>query len=178
MFLRLIARLRRFRRREDGNPTVEFVLIFPIFMVLMVSAFESGLLMVRQMMLERGLDLSVRAVRLGTGDMIENDELRRMICNTTGIIPDCMSQVKVEMIRLDPRAFDRPDPAPDCVNRDEAAQVNRTFQNGQNHELMVLRVCALFDPIFPNFGLGVRLKEQRGDHYALVSTSVFVMEPG
>ena len=52
MTLRRLGRfLRRFRRREDGNPTVEFVVVFPVFMILMVSAVESGLLMTRQMML-------------------------------------------------------------------------------------------------------------------------------
>ncbi len=178
MFRRLASCFRRFRRARQGTATIEFVLLFPIFMVLMVSACESGLLMVRQMMLERGMDLSVRAVRLGTGDSVSADQLREMICTGAGIIPDCRNQLKVEMIRLDPRAFVRPPAVPDCVNREDEVQVNRTFENGASHEVMMLRACALYDPIFPNLGLGVLLKEQRGDHYALVSTSVFVMEPG
>ena len=178
MALRLIARaLRRFRRGEGGNPTVEFVVVFPVFMVLMASAVESGLLMVRQMMLERGLDLSVRAVRLGTGDDVTNEELRRMICNGAGIIPDCMNQVKVEMIRIDPRDWRHPEAKPDCVNRGADVQVSRNFETGQAQELMLLRACALFDPIMPNFGLGVQLSRDSGEYYALVSTSVFVMEP-
>lgn len=177
MIRRLASLLRRFRRGEDGSPTVEFVLVFPAFMVLMVSAFEVGILMTRQMMLERGLDVSVRAVRLGMWESVDDEELRMMICDRASIIPDCMNQVKVEMIRLDPESWSNPPLRPDCVNRGEEVEPNRNFQQGGNHELMMLRVCALFDPVFPNFGVGVRIKEQRGDHYALVSTSLFVMEP-
>lgn len=169
--------LRRFRRTEDGNPTVEFVLVFPVFMVLMVSAVESGLLMTRQMMLERGLDLSVRAIRLGTGAEVAPEDVRRMVCTGAGIIPDCMNQVKVEMIRLDPRAWQGFPAKPDCVNRGEEVQVNRSFSNGAGHELMMLRVCALFDPIIPTMGIGVQLTNESTQPYALVSTSVFVMEP-
>lgn len=177
MITRLGNLLRRFRRREDGNPTVEFVLVFPVFMVLMVSAVESGLLMTRQMMLERGVDLSVRAIRLGTGAEVDTEDVRRMVCNGAGILPDCMNQVKVEMITIDPRNWQDFPVKPDCVDRGEEVQVSRNFTNGASHELMLLRVCALFDPIVPNIGIGVQLTKDNTQPYALVSTAVFVMEP-
>lgn len=178
MMKRLLARLRRLRRREDGSSTIEFVILFPVFFTLLLSSAESGLLMVRQMMLERGLDMSVRAVRLGTSDAVSDEDLRRMICTGAGLIPNCLSELKVEMIRLDPWAFHRPDSSPDCINRSEEVQVNRTFQNGASHQIMMLRACALFDPMLPNIGLGMRLSQDGEKPYALVSTSIFVMEPG
>jgi hypothetical protein len=178
MMKRFLARLRRLRRREDGTSTIEFVILFPVFFTLLLSSAESGLLMIRQMMLERGLDMSVRAVRLGTSEEVSDRDLREMICSGAGLIPNCLSELKVEMIVLDPRAFNRPDPSPDCVNRGEEVQVNRTFQNGASHQLMMLRACALIDPMLPNIGLGMRLSEDGAKPYALVSTSIFVMEPG
>ncbi|MFV2034455.1 MAG: TadE/TadG family type IV pilus assembly protein, partial [Halocynthiibacter sp.] len=39
--------LRRFRRGEKGNVTIEFVIIFPVFMIIFLSAFEAGVLMTR-----------------------------------------------------------------------------------------------------------------------------------
>ena len=177
MIKRLKSFLQRFRRSEDGNPTVEFVLVFPVFMVLMGSAVETGLLMTRQLMLERGLDLSVRAIRLGTGAEVDTVDIRRMVCNGAGILPDCMNQVKVEMIQIDPRNWQDFPVKPDCVDRGEEVQVSRNFANGESHELMLLRVCALFDPILPNMGIGVQLTKGNTQPYALVSTSVFVMEP-
>ncbi|KAA9010257.1 TadE/TadG family type IV pilus assembly protein [Histidinibacterium aquaticum] len=177
MIRRLGRTWRRFRRREGGNATVEFVIVFPAFMLLMASGAESGLLLIRQMMLERGLDLSVRAVRLGgAGGSVDADELREMICEGAAIIPDCMNQVKVEMIRMNPQGTLASPQVPDCVDHDEEVQVSRTYDSGAGHDLMFLRACALFDPIFPNFGLGVKLADEHLD-YALVSSSVFVIEP-
>lgn len=178
MMKRILARLRRLRRREDGTSTIEFVILFPVFFTLLLSSAESGLLMVRQMMLERGLDLSVRAVRLGTSTAVSDEDLRKMICTGAGLIPNCMTELKVEMISLDPWNFDRPAESPDCVNRNEEVQVNRTFQNGSSHQVMMIRACALFDPMLPNIGLGRRLSEEGEKPYALVSSSIFVMEPG
>ncbi|EAR50681.1 hypothetical protein OG2516_06277 [Oceanicola granulosus HTCC2516] len=169
--------LRRLWRDEDGNPTVEFVLVFPLFLTLMISAFESGILMTRHMMLERGLDISVRAIRLGTTEPVTAPRLRDWVCGNAAIIPDCQNQLKVEMIRMDPQDWSTPPAGADCVDRNDPAAPNRTFQTGGNHQLMVLRVCALFDPVFPNFGLGKQITEGDKTFYALVSTSVFVMEP-
>ncbi|QQA43679.1 TadE/TadG family type IV pilus assembly protein [Pelagovum pacificum] len=177
----MIAKLRRFTRlfRKDktGNATIEFCIVFPVFMVLTVSAFETGLLMTRQMMLERGLDMAVRAVRLGTGREVDDEALRKMICNGAGIIPECLTELKVEMVELDPRNWTDLPRRPDCVDRNNPTAPSRNFVNGGSHELMVLRACALFDPIFPNFGIGIQLTKE-SKYYALVSTSVFVMEPG
>ncbi|ROU03353.1 TadE/TadG family type IV pilus assembly protein [Histidinibacterium lentulum] len=178
MILKLLARLRRLRRSERGSATVEFVILFPLFFTLLLSSVESGVVMVRQMMLERGLDISVRAVRLGTSHQVSDEELREMICRVTGVIPNCMSELKVEMIILNPWAFNQPDPNADCVNRSEEVQVNRNFQNGASHQVMMLRACALFDTMLPNIGLGKRLSDDGEKPYALVSTSIFVMEPG
>lgn len=156
---------------------MEFVIVFPIFMMLMASACETGLMLVRQMMLQHGVELSARAIRLGTADEITDDDIRRMVCEGAGIIPNCLSQTKVEMIRVDPMNWTAPPAIPDCVDRNDPAVPNRTFEQGIGHQLMFVRVCVLFDPLMPNFGHGVQLTAARGDHYALVSSTMFVMEP-
>ena len=51
--------LRRFLRREDGTASLEIVLVLPFFMMLFMSAYEGGMISMRHMMLERGLDLAV-----------------------------------------------------------------------------------------------------------------------
>lgn len=172
------------RRSEDGSATVEFAILFPAFMMVFLASFESGLLMTRQVMLDRGLDLSVRAVRLGTTTPgpVGVDELKTMICNGAGIIPDCLQNVKVEMRPLDPfagitNATSIPRQA-DCVDRDDPVIPERNFQNGTSNEMMILRVCALFDPFFPTATLGQRIATENGNAYALIATSAFVMEPG
>ncbi len=75
--------MRRFRHNEDGSPTLEFVLLFLPCLMLPVSGVELGLLMTRHVMLERGIDMAVREVRLNTNRTVTEDELKQAINKTT-----------------------------------------------------------------------------------------------
>ncbi len=175
---RILARLfRRFRRDERGTATLEFCLVLPAFLILFVSSFESGILMTRHVMLERGLDMAVRAIRLNTTHNFTHTEVKRMICNSAAILPNCMTTLKLEMTPTNPRAWVDVQRAADCVDVQSPNAPVREFQNGQQNQLMVLRACALFKPLFPRFGLGSNLPHKSGNMYALISTSAFVMEP-
>lgn len=173
--------IQAFLRSEDGTTSVEFVIIFPIVMAMFLSAIELGVLMTRQGMLDRGLDMTVRQVRLGALDRVPparlHDALRTMICNGTAMIPDCLRQVKLEMVPMDPRGAGFISGDVDCIDRAEPARPVRTLVTGQSNELMILRACVLFDPIFPTSGLGAQLVRESGSAHALVSTSAFVIEP-
>lgn len=169
--------LRRFRRAEDGTASVEFAIVFVPFMLLFVSSFESGILMVRHVMLERGVDMAVRAVRIGTLAPVTHTQLKTMICNGAGIIPDCMNTVKLEMRITNVRAWNDIPVAADCIDVNNPVLAPTVFQNGTADALMVVRVCALFKPMFPATGLGFYLPRKSGGYYALVSSSAFVMEP-
>tara|TARA_B110000503_G_C7106733_1_gene396235 strand:+ start:292 stop:828 length:537 start_codon:yes stop_codon:yes gene_type:complete len=177
MMMAISRFLRRFRRADDGNATVEFVLVFPVFMVLFISAFEAGLMMTRHVMLERGLDMAVREVRLNTGAAPTHDQFKTMICQGAGIIPNCMENLKLEMRPIDPRNWSNIPSVADCVNTDEPFQAPRNYQTGAPNQIMIVRACSLFLPIFPGTGLGFQMPRQSGDFYALVSMSAFVMEP-
>lgn len=177
MIYRLSSFLGRFFRNSDGTATVEFVLVFPAFMILFVSAFEAGLMMTRHAMLERALDMTVRAVQLNTATAPTHDQLKRMICNGAGILPDCMDNLRLEMVSIDPRDWQDFEREADCQDADQPYRPVRNFQNGQQNQLMLLRACSLFDPIFPSTGLGKQLSSGAQSQYALVSLSAFVMEP-
>ncbi len=177
LLARMLSRFRRFSWSETGSATVEFVIIFPVFMTLFISSFESGMLMTRHVILERALDLAVRDVRLSTGEEYSHAELKQMICARADLIPDCTNQLKLEMVARDPANWTNLPQDADCVDRADPGQPSRNFQNGVSHQLMILRACILLDPFFPSSGLGLYLPRESGDAYALVSTSVFVMEP-
>lgn len=182
--IKTLARfLRLFRRKEDGGPTVEFALVFMPFMILTVSGFELGLLMTRHVMLERGVDMAVREVRLNTGTQINEDQFKTMICNSAGMIDECSTRVRLEMVSVDLRvqasvgASSIPRTA-SCVDVNNPFALPRNFVNGTSNEMMVVRACGLFVPMLPEFGLGYFLSRMRGDgFYPLVSTTAFVMEP-
>jgi Flp pilus assembly pilin Flp len=170
-----------FLRSEDGTASVEFVIIFPIVMTMFLSAIELGVLMTRQGMLDRGLDLTVRQVRLGAFDRVPparlHDALRTMICNATTMIPDCLRQVKLEMVPMDPRGGGFISGDVDCVDRAAPNRPARSLISGQSNELMILRACVLFNPILPTSGLAAQLVRPGDNTYALVSTAAFVIEP-
>lgn len=181
MFTSFVRKIRsglsRFRKDQDGSATVEFAMVFPIYIVLLMSAFESGMLMTRQAMLERGVDMAVRNVRIGVMSPVDHDTLLKSICANAGIIPSCETEVKIEMRRVDLTDWAGFPNTADCIDRDDYALPLEEFQAGGANELMVIRVCALFDPVFPTLGLGKQLPRESQDAYALISSSAFVIEP-
>lgn len=173
--------LRRFVRRkareEDGNSTIEFVILFPVFMIIFSSAFEAGLLMVRQVMLDRATDIAVRGLRLGTWQPPEHDDLKRNVCNLAGILPDCMNNMMIELRPVSMVTWTPLPPNATCVDKENEIQPVVDFTGGIQNEMMLVRVCALAKPLFPATGLGLQLPRVDAEHYALVSTSAFVNEP-
>ena len=172
-FPRVLKRL----RREDGNATIEFVILFPLFMMLFFSAFEIGLVMVRQVMLDRATDISVRALRLGSWTNPTHDQMKRNICNLAGILPDCMNNIMIELRPVSTTTWTPLPSNPTCVDKDAVISPPITFNGGLQNEMMLVRVCALMKPMFPTTGLGLRLPREGEDYYALVATTAFVNEP-
>ena len=71
-----------------------------------------------------------------------------------------------------------------CVNRALPIDPSldfRQLEGGASNEMMLVRVCAKFDPYFPSSGLAAQMKlDDKIDDtggYALVTTSAFVNEP-
>ncbi len=177
MIRAMISILRRFRKEEDGSPSVEFVLMFMPIMLLVVSAFELGLLMTRHVMLERGLDMAIREVRLNTGSDLDETELKQMICNGTAIIPNCTTQLRLEMRPIDLRNWSNIPNDASCTDVADPFKPSRNFSNGSANQMMIVRACGVFTPMLPNLGLGYLLAKGDHGHYRLVSMSAFVMEP-
>jgi Flp pilus assembly protein TadG len=92
----LLRPLRLFWLRQAGTATLEFVIIFPIIMTLFLSSVEVGVLMVRHVMLERALDITVRDIRLGIVTGITHSEMRTQICSNTFLSPNCETDLMLE----------------------------------------------------------------------------------
>lgn len=176
--LRPIAKLlRRFGRSESGNASIEFVMMMPLAIMITFTTYETGILSTRQVMLERGLDVVVRRVRIGAIPEPKHDELKAAICEEALVIPDCLNQVKLEMVIRDPRAWQNMSAQPDCIDRVQVGTPLINFTAGGNNQLMVLRVCALYDPVMPNTIIGSSIPKESEGAYALTAVSSFVMEP-
>ena len=175
---RLRLNLRRFRRREDGNVTVEFVILFPIFVTMFMSTVELGMLTVRQTLLEQGLNLVVRDLQIGLTEDVDHDTIKELICDYSGgYLPDCDNALKLEMMPIDLRSYSTLPEGLDCVDRAEEVNPVRTFTNGQANELMLLRACLKFTPIFPNAGLGRNFGKDANGDAVMFAISAYVNEP-
>ncbi|MGF6861955.1 hypothetical protein ABIE69_002529 [Rhodobacteraceae bacterium MBR-64] len=175
-FPRLRRGLRKLGLGESGTASVEFVLYVPLFLAVFMAAFESGLITLRHVMLERAVDISVRNLRLGLWADPTPEMLRDEICAQSAIIPDCQNVLLLELIPVDQATWTMPDPGASCVNRNEEIQPVTAFVTGGQNQLMLVKACAIFNPIFPSTGLGLQLVRDDGG-YAVTAFSAFVNEP-
>ncbi|EBA16665.1 hypothetical protein RSK20926_02634 [Roseobacter sp. SK209-2-6] len=173
----LIKLLCKFRRREDGNATIEFVILAPLLLLMLVSTVELGMINLRQSQLERALDITVRGIRLSTGSAPQHNEIRDQVCDLSGFIDDCATSLRLEMVQLDPFAWSPVDPEPDCVNSIEDVQPVRTFVGGASNELMLIRACMKYRPFISTWGLGDVLEKDGDGRASLFAASAFVQEP-
>ncbi|KIC36597.1 MULTISPECIES: TadE/TadG family type IV pilus assembly protein [unclassified Leisingera] len=174
---RIQTALRRFRHREDGNATMEFAIIVPAFLMILLATVELGIINLRHSQLERAVDQTVRDIRLSTGADLQHDQLRDAICARSGFISNCSDSLRLEMIRLDPFNMAEIDPTPDCIDVIDDVQPVRSFENGQSNELMFLRACMKFNPIFPSWGLASHIAQDEDGRIQLIASSAFVQEP-
>lgn len=176
---RLPARLAGFRRAEPGSATIEFCILFPVFMMLIISGVETGVLMSRQLMLERGLDITMRSLRLGAMGNPSHDVVRDDICRNAVIIPNCEASLMLEMAEVDITTWTIPLEGNRCIDR--TADINvpdePNFNAGERNKLVMVRACSVFDPIFPGAGLGAQLPKDASGGYRLMATSGFMNEP-
>lgn len=177
MTRRVPKMLNRFRKSEDGHATIEFAITFPAMLFLLLSGVELGMVTLQHSMLERAMDMTVRDIRLGTGTAPQHDEIKDLICERAGFIDDCNANMRLEMIQVDPRNWTTVPADADCIDNSEPVAPVRSFVNGRDNELMILRACAKIDPVFPTTGLGANFQKDGAGQFSLVSLSAFVQEP-
>lgn len=177
----LLNKLLRFAGAERGNVTVEFALVFPVFILILTSSIEMGVITIRQTLLERGLDIAMREVRIGTGAQYSHDEIRDLICDGAVIFNDCQANLRLEMIPSDPRAYTQVPALVDCVAQSAGTLdiINpvRQFDMGSSNELVIVRACMLYDPVFPTSELALQRTTDLNGRSALVAVSAFTQEP-
>ena len=178
-FSSLLRRSSRLRRDESGASSIEFVILFPVFMSVFFAGFESGYLMVRNVMLERSVDLAVRDLRLGDPVPPTFDQFKQSICENAFFISNCNTRVQVQLRPVDMTTWGPLPGDPRCVDVENPLEpFDPTQYNvGGNNELMMVRVCALFRPMFPTTGPALDMQYDSEGNYALVVTTAFVNEP-
>ena len=162
---------------ETGAVVADFAIMLPIFVMFLLSSVEMGFLSFRQTMLERGLDLAVRDLRLGLIPDPSHATVKEDICRYSGFLPDCEESLRLEMQPVNLRAYTSLESDVDCIDKSEDIEPVRSFIPGGANELMVLRACIQVAPIFPSVGLGDQIAKDGNGDVSLVSVTAFVNEP-
>ncbi len=167
----------RWFAREDGSATIEFVLLFPLLMYLFLSSIEVGVYLMRSVLLDRAVDINVRALRLGTLSPATSDELRRRICNDALVLSNCEQTMTIELTPISTTTWDFPTEQVTCVNRDSNIDPVVEFNFGTQNEVMLVRACVITDPFFNSTPLVMDMPLDATGGYAIASVSTFVNEP-
>jgi hypothetical protein len=171
---------RRFRRnasREDGTATVEFVLTAPAVIFTFLAAFESGLHMVRYVMLDRALDVTVRELRLGMIATPALSTLKTHICDEMQLVSDCTTAIRLELVPVDTNTWVFPQGRVDCVDRGQPIQPQLEPNLGVENQVMLIRACLTADALFPTTGIAAQMELDTNGGYYIAAWSGFVNEP-
>jgi hypothetical protein len=188
--------IRRQRDDERGVTTIEFVFSASLFMMILFWTIETGFIMVRWIMLERGVDIATRDLRLNglpesledpnTGTVpndLAHDYIKEMICDHADLINNCTDVLLVELSSVDSASgisFSKTQ----CVDRDGPvipATGLPTVTAGERNvadakDIMYLRACIVVDPILPaNYSMPLPYDASGG--VALIVDSAYVNEP-
>ncbi|WFE74300.1 TadE/TadG family type IV pilus assembly protein [Roseinatronobacter sp. S2] len=172
--------LYRFRHNDDGAATVEFVILFPLILAMMLGAIDLGITMVRQVMLDRAVDITVRDVRLGKIGTNSADRMSDLICANSMMLPNCASNITVEMMPVNTSDFSGLDGPFPCIDDQQQITPAVTFDPGAGggaQELMLLRICVVAEPFLRVTGLFSGLDINPDGQLVLTSRSAFVNEP-
>ncbi|MES2434296.1 MAG: TadE family protein [Pseudomonadota bacterium] len=164
-------------RREDGTAALEFVLAVPLLITIFMASFESGLLMIRSIMLEQSVDMTMRELRLGHYTLPDSALLKKEICKRTIIFKDCEANITIEMTRISTTAWALPTAGVACIDRSEEILPVLVFQAFQQNDVMLVRVCVVQDAMFPTTGIGLGLPKDGHGGYGVIATTAFVTEP-
>jgi Flp pilus assembly protein TadG len=170
--------IRQFIRRENATATMEFVITFPIIMILFIAVFETSMIMTRQVMMERTLDQAVRILRLANGLTVTSADIRTAICDNTSLLPDCDTLLTIDLREIDRATYATPDSQEMCIERaDATATVSNSFDPGRDNRLMLVRACMIVDRILPFSGFGLNLTRDDSGGLHMMASSIFVNEP-
>lgn len=178
----MLQRIKNFVTRERGTATLEFCIVFPIIIILFVAAFESAMILTRQVMLERSLDHSVRLLRLTTNENVSGADIRAHMCSNTLVLRNCEDVLVVDLREVDQSTYDLPGDDTLCTDR-SGVRVNPLNEydphrgDGIENELMLIRVCAQVSTFVPLVGFGLTLTRDDLGQLHMVSSSIFVNEP-
>ena len=173
---RLRGRLDGIRRDERGTAALEFAIISPLFIALLLSFYDVGLLMLRQVMLTQAVDKTMREVRVSVPPM-GLDQFISNVCDRAFILPDCKSTLVVDLRPVGKLAVNLPTDTAPC--RDPQVKDMKPlmrYQPNNPGKILYVRVCAVATPLLPHEAVAPHLAKNLAGEVMIVSTTAFMGE--
>ena len=168
--------LYRFANDENGSTTTEFVIVFPLIMWFVMTIFETGFIATRMVMLEHGMDMASREIRLGSLAVSTHEGLRQTICDHSQILINCDRDLIVEVVEMDLNSA-YPQNQPNCIDRTGDIAPTISFTPGERSKIMFVRACMIIDPLLPGHGITLGLPRDNTGGFQLVAYTAFMNEP-
>ena len=164
----------------SGVAAVEFALVGPIFLALVFSLFETGLLYTKIALTDNAIADISRTIYVGAAQSdatITSDTLKEDICDSVFIIQDCLNNITIEVTTISD--FDSiPTDGEICQDSfDSAPPPATTYSPGASSQISFVRVCLTTKIITPFLGLGLKLTKNANNRFEIISSLAFVNEP-
>lgn len=172
--------VRTFTKSEDGTTAVEFGLIAAPFLALMFAIIQVGLIFFSGQVLDGATVEAARLIRTGQAQAsgFTAADFRDAICNNSGTLFDCHSNLKVDVrTYTDFASANMGKPVEDG----ELDDSNFTFDMGGREEIVVVRAFYEWPVWVPLMAVpgkaGVELGDLANGNFMLSSAITFRNEP-
>lgn len=171
----------RFSRDRSGVTAIEFALLGPLHIALLLSMMETGLILTKVSLLDLGISQAAKSVYIGaaTRKEVGVDDIKRSVCEYVSLVQsDCFSNLIVELTEISD-FDDPPSTEAECqeVGADEDLQPLVTYEPGGSSSVVYLRVCLTTSVIFPGIGVGEHMHKTSTGKFEIVTATAFMNEP-
>ncbi|MEM6487405.1 MAG: TadE/TadG family type IV pilus assembly protein [Pseudomonadota bacterium] len=167
----------RFAGDRRGGATVEFVVVAVPLFLLLFTMIEAGLIMASSIMVERGLQVAVRDIRVGSAATATHAEFKTRVCEAAFLIGNCEKSLMIEMVPFADVASYADRPAVACVDRANNIVDPTAYGAGGGGDIIFVRACLLVDPLFPGAALASDIAYDDSGATAIAAQGAFMREP-
>lgn len=166
-------------RRQEGAAALEFAMVGPLMIALLMSMIETGLLYTRIALLDDATSRAAKMVYVGSasGGEVDQEDIEDFICDAVGVfVTDCATNITVELSPI--TDFDDfPDTDVQCRHTDIEVEPLVGFNPGGGNTIVFMRVCTMTNVVTPGLGIGLQMSKDDENRVRIVSSVAFMNEP-
>ena len=177
--MKLFKDFGRLKRCDNGTAAVEFAMIIPVYLALVLSILEIGWISTKMAMLDYATSNAAKFIYIGaasTGSPTK-DQIEQYICDKAIVFGNCKDNILIEATTIsDFNSF----PNTNAQCKDSAnphIKPTVSYNTGGSSEIVYMRICVSTDLFTPYLGYGLALPKTAQGRYQIVAAVAFVNEP-